>query len=291
MEIKGQYLFLDNQLTSVSDFTSPVSNRKISIYEVVRVIDGIPLFLEDHLARLKNSASLLHSGITISFRKLAVQIRELVVVNNISNGNVKIIFSFPEIDSGKVETQIYLFFIPHKYPTEKIIRKGFTTKTLTIERPEPNAKVFNKLLTEQVAEIKRKELIDEVLLVRHDGIITEGSKSNIFFVRNNKLITAKRNLVLPGITRQKVIELCKSHQIICLETEIYQYELKNMESAFITGTSIKVMPINKIDNYWMDVEHPLIYKIKNLYDKLLENYIKSFEISKLPDEYVGLQFP
>lgn len=277
MKIRGQYLFVNQTLTPLP-YLSDLSNPgETSIYEVIRIIDSVPLFLEEHFLRLKNSAALLHIKLSFSLADIAQQIQTLAQENGIFDGNVKLIF--PESTSAKNgKSHTLLFFIPHHYPTPQEYQKGYKLKSVILERPQPNAKSIKGSFSQHLSQLKNQENIDEILLIRNDGILTEGSKSNIFFIKQNQLFTAPKNMVLPGITRQKIIELCQNHTIPCHESEIKLSELKNMEAAFITGTSPKVMPVNKVDDIDMQVNHPLIETVMELYSALLEKEIKSFRI-------------
>jgi branched-chain amino acid aminotransferase len=149
-----------------------------------------------------------------------------------------------------------------------------------LERPQPNAKSLKGSFSQNLSQLKEQEDIDEILLVGNDSTITEGSKSNIFFIKQNQLFTAKKNTVLPGITRQKIIELCHKHNIPCHESVIKLSELKNMEAAFITGTSPMVMPVRRIDDVEMEINHPLIKTSMELYTAFSESDIKSFVIDE-----------
>ena len=278
----GKFMILDGRLVACSAFDFNTVSETPSVYEVMRVMDGIPLFLEDHLERLENSMKYLCTDFRISYREVARQIRQLSEVNQIQTGNVKIICTCKVKDKHPEHTRIMACFMPHHYPTAAEYRQGITMRSLEMERPNPNAKFINIGVTKKVNELKRTTGADEVLLINHEGVITEGSKSNVFMVYENKVVTPARELVLPGITREKVADICKARNIPLIENRPGRDELKKISGAFITGTSPKVMPVNQIDDQHYSTDLPLISLIRNEYDKMILNYLENFDPVKLP---------
>jgi branched-chain amino acid aminotransferase len=274
--MQHQFFFQNGQLTPSSGLMTENIPSGKSIYEVIRLIDGIPLFVEDHLARLEDSSKMIFGENTVDRREIIRNILELSKKNAVIEGNVKIIIC-KQAPAGS-DTLRLIFFIPHHYPTPEAYAQGYALKSLILERPVPNAKVINKNLTQTAEKLKAANpSIDEILLLRHDGIITEGSKSNIFFVSGTKLITPAKNLVLEGITRQKIIAVCEANTIECEESRSLKLtDLVKMDGAFITGTSPKVMPVKRIDNVTLDAENQLIRDISIRYDTMIRQYLKHF---------------
>jgi branched-chain amino acid aminotransferase len=115
--------------------------------------------------------------------------------------------------------------------------------------------------------------IYEVLLVNEDGLITEGSRSNIFFIENDQLITPPENLVLAGITRNLVIQVCQDENIPFAEKNLTYPELSGCSAAFITGTSPKVLPVNKIDDFRFHTGNPIMLAIIRKYNEMIGEYL------------------
>jgi branched-chain amino acid aminotransferase len=93
-------------------------NIGIEIYEVVRVVKGIPLFLEDHLQRFYHSAWLCHLEIPLEEEEIASMLAELIRVNGVDEGNIR--FSFCFRPSGNFQA----YFIPHFYPDAAMVNEG-----------------------------------------------------------------------------------------------------------------------------------------------------------------------
>ncbi len=241
----------------------------IEIYEVVRIVDGVPLFLEDHLTRFAHSAWLCRLENPPGGAVIRRMLKKLMDVNGVFLGNIRL--SWCSNPSGKLTA----CFIPHAYPDHEMINRGVSCNLLKAERHDPNAKVTQPGLREQANRLKDEKGSYEILLVNQQGTVTEGSRSNVFFLKEGRFFTAPDGEVLPGITRQKVLDILFSMgfpvQMLSLPVE----SLPDMDGVFLTGTSPKVLPVSKIDNLVFTVGHPAIRQLMTAYDDLIEQYIKN----------------
>jgi len=235
------------------------------IYEVLRVEHGVPLFLEDHLLRFYNSASLAGKTIPFNQEQVSLFVLKLIRGNQVLYGNILL----------SCKENLKAFFIPHKYPDSKWYETGVPCGILKAERENPNAKVFQTPVRQKADEMMEKQDLYEVLLVDHLNRITEGSRSNVFFVKNDSLLTPPGNEVLLGITRQKTILLAKKAGIPVLEQDVPLADLSHFQAAFITGTSPKILPVSQIDNNKFDPQNSLVKSLQNKYDELIKNYVNS----------------
>ena len=114
----------------------------------------------------------------------------------------------------------------------------------------------------------------EAILVDENGNITEGSKSNIFMIKDKQLITAPVNFVLPGITREIIIEGSKNIGYSISEENVNYKNIGDMDGLFISGTSPKVLPIRMVEKHCFNSsENDNIRKIMEAFDIKVENYI------------------
>jgi branched-chain amino acid aminotransferase len=111
------------------------------------------------------------------------------------------------------------------------------------------------------------------------NLITEGSRSNIFFVKNDKLITAPDNLILNGITRKYVIAICKENKIDVNYECVKADDIKSYDAAFMTGTSPMVLPFSCINDVSFSVKLSLIEKLRKLYLEKAQESILLFRTS------------
>lgn len=243
------------------------------IYEVLRVIEGVPMFVEKHMQRLENSASIMQKNLPFPSSEFINLIRKLIEINQVFEGNLKISIDYHESSSP---IRSVIGFIPHHYPSVEDYRFGVKTITNQAKRTNPNAKVQNDNLRNEINKRIKEENAYEAILVHPDGYITEGSRSNLFFVKGNTIITSPDHQVLSGITRENVIELCKNQFPIVFEP-LPLNDISTIDAAFITGTSPKVLPVKCIDDTFFVLPHPIIENLLSGYNQLITSYIASHQ--------------
>jgi len=275
MKTSDQFYFRNQSLLPFQTLKSLDFDSVASIYEVIRIIDGIPLFVEKHIERFNHSALLAGLSNRFNINQIKGNIIELAKKNQISNGNVKLVFAFNQ-QTEPIQNELFIYFIPHQYPDDSDYKLGVKLISLIAERPNPNAKIHHAGLRNFADELIAKEKVFEVLLVNHDGYVSEGSRSNVFFVDNEKVVTPPIQKVLPGITRELVIKICETQHIDFEEQMIDLSTLKEFEAAFITGTSPKVLPISTIDNLSYNPQNEIVQRIFQYYDALIFDYLRNF---------------
>lgn len=265
-----RYIFIKDQKTKPSkDFNDKILLRGIALYEVIRIVSGKPLFLEDHLERLTNSASQVEQNIWLNFTQVKESIEKLITLNDCPFGNIKLVF---HID-GKNKTFL-AYFIKHYYPNNDQYNKGVITLVHPAERPIPNAKIYNHSLRSKTDDLIRDAEIFEVLLLNSMGNITEGSRSNLFFIKNNELHTAIDADVLHGIVRGKVIESAKELKIPIRKHTIKYDDLPSYDAAFLTGTSLLILPIKRINSINYSSTHDIISRLSEILRAKISTYLK-----------------
>jgi len=151
---------------------------------------------------------------------------------------------------------------------------GVKVGLLNAVRPIPHAKVQNPGLRDRANRKISEKGFFEVLLVDSEGHITEGSRSNVFFIKNETLYSSPVEDILEGITRIKVMQLCQNAGIKVVESAIDSTTLDQFQAAFLTGTSPMILPICAIDNIIYKTDLPLLIKLRELYNQLIENYLE-----------------
>ncbi len=256
-----EYFVFNDEIHSTEHFAPSDSDG--GVYEVLRVKNGVPLFVENHLQRFRQSAAIANMEIPCSDKRIVELLHTLIETNDVSEGNI-----FISCKAG-----MKAFFIPHSYPTADMYTNGVVCRILKAERENPNAKIFQTAVRQRANALIEQTGCYEVLLADANNNITEGSRSNVFFIRNSEIVTAPGASVLLGITRQKAIELAAMLNINVVETEIPSDELQKFEAVFLTGTSPKILPVKKIDGFEFNVSGNIQRKIIDAYNSLIEQYI------------------
>ena len=269
MEISGTHISYCDTIIK-TERVSEINLPSFDLYEVIRIIDKTPVFLEEHLKRLNISLK-KKKGIYIpEIHLIKNSIHNYLLELNIVTGNIAILFS-------SATSEYIIHALPFKYPTNQEYLHGVKSKTYQVEREFPAIKQINvnESVKHKISHLLENKDIYEILLVNRKGNITEGSKSNLFFIRNNKLYTAAESTILKGITREKILDCCKNLKIDVSKIKIPLSSIMNYQAAFITGTSAKVLPLNQIDDIAYNSNHILIKKIQQEYESLIQKEVKS----------------
>lgn len=202
------------------------------------------------------------------------KINRLIEINKVSIGNIKLVFNFNKEKNNK----FLCYFLKHNYPEDIEYKNGVRTILYHGERENPNAKVINIDFRKAVGEKIKEQKAYEAILIDKNGYITEGSKSNIFMIKDSKVITSPVEKVLPGITRQNIIDVCKNLNLDIDEEKVHYKDIEKLEGLFISGTSPKVLPIKSVDEMeFKSSKNKLILSIMEGYNKAIEKDIKGYK--------------
>lgn len=161
----------------------------------------------------------------------------------------------------------------------RFYREGLRVVTPTIRRPPPDtfsprAKTQN-YLNLVLGDLEAKDVHPDAIgvLLDTNGNLAEGRGSNIFLVRDGRLLTPRERFVLPGVSRQTAIDLARQEGIEVVETDIDLYDAYVADEAFITSTSFCVCPISRINHALIGggtVPGPVTKRIQDAYVKLVD---------------------
>ena len=123
-------IFIKNdELIYSNEFGNQELHLGTSIYEVIRIIDGKPLFLNEHLNRLFNSAQMIGFPIWMTASEIEKQIQILAIENEVQNGNIEVIFKLE-----KAQKDFLCLFIEDRYPVKKMYKEGVPSQLFYAER-------------------------------------------------------------------------------------------------------------------------------------------------------------
>jgi len=265
------YIF-NKEVKSSCDFNQFELEKHQGVYEVVKVINGIPLFLEDHISRLNNSLETYYLKPLLSLRQIKTRIKALIEVNKLSSGNLK--FHLLIHDNRKPD--FYVWVSEYFYPTPLQYFIGVNCGLLDAVRDNPNSKTFKHRVRELADKYLKTNDEFEVILRNQSGQISEGSRSNLFFINKGVVFTSPDNMVLKGVTRQKVINICVRQKIKIEREVINMKTLPDYDSAFLSGTSINIIPINTIESVRYNINNELLTFLSDEYEKLVNEYLSNF---------------
>jgi branched-chain amino acid aminotransferase len=266
--MRGEYLLQNHEFVRADECYETLLQGLV-VYEVLRIIEGIPLFFDDHYQRLLKSCELSGKTININKNSLFQQFIELGRKNGITEGNIMLKFIFTNEGYSQL-----IYFIPHSYPSENDYRKGVKVGFLETERMNPEAKV-EQGVKERVNQSGQGSDVYEVMLIDSEGFITEGSRSNLVFVKGDAFYTCPLNRVLKGITLTKVLEIASTENIPVVFEAVHQSEISSYDALFITGTSPKVLPVAKAGDTSFDINNQLTCRLIVRYNELVKQEINN----------------
>ena len=268
-EITDTYFFLNEKLLPTSDFEPGFLNAGLNVYEVLRFFEITPLFFEQHFERLMLSAK----GKNLCVDPLATSIKskltQLLKLSQEKEGNLKIILQ----SESQNNCDLYIYHIPHVYPSGQDYKKGVKIISLKESRPDPNLKSWRPEFRKKTAQLKKESKAYEILLIDESGIVREGSQSNFFAIFENKIITSKEDGVLKGVTRDSIIQICREEKIQLEEKDFTLNDLKSADTVFLTGTSPKVLPVSKIDDLVFSTKNVILQTLSQKYNHTINHYI------------------
>ncbi len=239
----------------------PLDVAQKQVYEVIRFIDGLPIFFDEHFDRFGLSCQLAGVSYEMERSRFATLLVELARANGVKCCNMKYLVNVTE---GVAD--FYAGFIKSSYPTAGMYENGVSLGLLHEERSNPNAKILNTSLRSMANAMIDRHRFFEVALVNQLNEITEGSRSNLFFIdADGNVITAPLNDVLGGITRQVILEEMQALKLPLIEKALAVTDMSGIVAGFVTGTSPSVLPISTIDCYTLNVQNSTIRLLSQRY--------------------------
>lgn len=285
-------------LAYVNGEISPISEAKISIldrgflfadgiYDVLRISGGTPLFFQEHMERFRRSAGGILIGDIPSVEEIRGIACELIEKSGIFDGNLYIQLTRGICPGERrcdsplpSKSSLVLMIYPvHPLPQEKY-RDGVKVRTeLDIRWNYNDYKTIN-LLPRVMARLNDiTPDFYEVIYKDASGRILEGTSTNIFIVKDGVVITPPlSHLLLPGITRQVVIEQARKSGIRVEEVDVNIGDLRDADECFLTGTTTEVLGVVAVDDFPIGQGRvgETAKKLRNLYLEGVCDYIKNW---------------
>ncbi len=273
--------YINNKFVKNSNAKISVEDRGFlfadSIYELISVFNKKIVDIDQHLNRLKSSLNKVKLKYNFNKKKIRKIINKLIKLNNVINGYIYI-----QITRGVAERKhefpkqykpTTIIFTKNLNVDKKIYKKGVKIITIPdlrwLRRDIKTTSLLPNVLSKQLAV--EKNAFESWLI--DNGNITEGSTSNAWIIKSsNTIITHPANTkILKGVTRDTIIKILKKNNFNVIEKPFNLIEAKNAKEAFITSSTLSVLPVVKIDNYNISNGKPgdITKKIMYLYN----NYI------------------
>ncbi len=276
--INGKFYKRKDAKISVFDSSTMLGD---GIWDSLRYHNNNFIFLKEHLDRLYKDAKLIDLKIHLTRKKLSEALIKTIKINKmktdvhlriiVSRGIKSTPYQSPKVTISKPT----IIIIPeYKKPDIKAYKKGLklvTVKTIrgpiNVQNPQINS--LSKLNCILACIEANKKNADEALMFDINGNVATNNSTHFFFVKNNTVFTSTGKYCVTGITRQKIIDLCKKNKIKVKEKNFKLNEVLNADEAFCTGSFAGIVPVNQINKKKYSLKNnPITKELTNFYNNL-----------------------
>ena len=276
--INGKFYKRKDAKISVFDSSTMLGD---GIWDSLRYHNDNFIFLKEHLDRLYKDAKLIDLKIHLTRKKLSEALIKTIKINKmktdvhlriiVSRGIKSTPYQSPKVTISKPT----IIIIPeYKKPDIKAYKKGLklvTVKTIrgpiNVQNPQINS--LSKLNCILACIEANKKKADEALMFDINGNVATNNSTHFFFVKNKTVFTSTGKYCVTGITRQKIIDLCKKNKIKVKEKNFKLKEVLNADEAFCTGSFAGIVPVNQINKKKYSLKkNPITKELTNFYNNL-----------------------
>jgi branched-chain amino acid aminotransferase len=278
--INGEFFAREDARVSVFDSGFMLGD---GVWEGLRLHHGKFLFEDLHIRRLFEGAKTLDLDIGMSPAGISAALAETIAVNEmhdgvharlmVTRGPKKTPFQDPRFS---IWGPTIVIIAEYKEASQEPVQNGIRMFTVHVPRgiatvQDPKLNTHSKLncITAMIQSYKAG--YDEALMLDPLGFVNTGNSVNFFIVRHGEVWTSTGDYCMPGITRAKVIEVCRDNGIPVFEKNFSLHETYNAEEAFVTGTFGAQTPVVDIDGRTIGegIPGPMFRKIRRLYEEMV----------------------
>jgi branched-chain amino acid aminotransferase len=285
--VNGEILHRDAAKVSVYDSGFMLGD---GMWEGMRLYDGVWAFFDEHMDRFFNSCKSVSLDVGMDRDGLSQALARTAEANDMHSDvhcrlmltrGVKVKpFQHPSLSrSGPT----LVIIMEHSKPVDSLLSRGIRLATVPQVRGLPmsqDAKYnSHSKLNCVIASLQAEQAgADEALMLDPHGFVNTTNACNFFVVRKGEVWTSTGDYCMNGVTRQKVIDLCRANGIAVHERNYSLYEAYGADEAFLAGTFGAQTPVGEIDGKVIGSgERPVTKRIRQLYKQLIEEHVQSHQ--------------
>lgn len=268
------------------------------IWEGLRLHEGVFLFLEEHLDRLFQGIQAIGLRIELSRDDLRDALERTVQANRMESGvHVRLMITrgikkTPSQDPRLiVGGPTVVIVAEYKQANPETAKRGIRLFTSSVRRGspdylDPRLNCHSKI-HEVIALIQALEAgADEALMLDVHGFVSTCNATNFFIVRRGEVWTSTGQYCMNGITRGKILQLCRAHGMTALEKNFSLVDVYDADEAFVTGTFGGLTPVVAVDGKKIGSpdSFPVIARLKQWYQREISDYVSSFRTAEKTKE-------
>jgi branched-chain amino acid aminotransferase len=280
-------VYLDGAILNEGEALIPAGDRGVlfgdGIFETVRAYDGKPFRMDRHLDRLSAGCRELRLTGVPSDEVIAAAVAELYRLNVVSgDAYVRITLTGGIFDGNRTlqrpgPPHVYIVVKPFEGYPQEWYERGMRVVVSGIRRSEGSPlsriKSNNYLANLMAKQEARDRGGDDAVLLNSSGYLTEGTSSNLFLVWRGKVATPGVECgLLPGVTREAVLELCEEYGIACETGLLALDELLQADEAFFTVSTGEIVPIAEVEGTSIGFKcpGPITVRLADAYKQLVK---------------------
>ena len=256
------------------------------VWEGIRLHEGSLVFLEQHLQRLYQGAKAIALDIGLAPAELTAALYQVLDANHmqtdvhvrlmITRGVKKTPSQDPRLTVGGPTIVI---IAEHKRANPEVNLRGISLFTSTVRRGSPDyldpqlnchSKLHEVIALQQALQAGA----DEALMLDVHGFVSTCNATNFFIARAGEVWTSTGQYCLHGITRSRVIAVCRAAGIAAYEKNFSLTEVYDADEAFVTGTFAGLIPVHTVDGRAIGgSERPLLRRLQSLYLADIADYV------------------
>ncbi|MFN3144792.1 MAG: aminotransferase class IV [Paracoccaceae bacterium] len=282
--VNGELVHKDEARVSVYDSGFMLGD---GMWEGMRLYDGVWAFFDDHMDRLFNSLKAVSLDPGLTRAEIKALLDRTAAANGmttdahcrlmITRGRKAKPFQHPKLSRfGPTVVAI----VEHSRPSGAVQGRGVRLASVPQVRGLPTSQdpKFNShsKLNCVIACLQAEQAgADEALMLDPHGFVNTTNACNFFIVRKGEVWTSTGDYCMNGVTRQKVIDVCRAEGIPVFEKNFSLYEAYGADEAFLTGTFGAQTPVAEIDGKPIgDGTRPVMMRIRDLYKALVRDHVK-----------------
>lgn len=254
-------LILNGVLLTEAEATLPATDRALThglgLYETLKLVGGVPVFFDEHVARLVRGIAALGLEKRIDKPEMAEQICRLSEATGIPDGACRLLVTAGAPNGAPnllIQTDRRVFpQRPLRVITYRGVRVSAQYKAMT---------VMQSYLAQQAANAAG---VDDALLIDGEGRIFEGATSNVFVVRGGGLVTPPaEGDILPGVLRAKVEQVAAAAAIPVVEAWARVADLRPDDGVLLTSSVRGIVPVERVDGVRLLVHERELHALRSL---------------------------
>jgi branched-subunit amino acid aminotransferase/4-amino-4-deoxychorismate lyase len=270
--INGQ---IQNVEKAILPLTQIEAQYGFGVYETIKQRNNILYFVNEHIDRLFYSAQLLSLRHSFQKKQINTYIADFATNLEESSCNIKVLLYGSSFEN---DSKLILLASAPLFPHRKWYKEGVSLKSFQYERWMPQAKSLNMVASYYMYSKAKEENCYDALLYNKNGYILEGTRTNLYLLKDKNIYSASKEEILEGVTMMSLEKVIRKTSFQLKFKKIKLNQLSQYDGMILTSTSSKILPVKKVDTFAFKTIIPSITQLINIYDEALERSKGNFKL-------------